>query len=288
MTPVPIEDDPDVGGEAIPIESNEKVVLIYAVEETEGHIRWLMVPLARNFSVEPNDSTLSATSHILFCMERMTLGRMQNPIRGFLHGAAAVAALVGTIYLVGETWGNTAALIGSLVFGFALLVMYTVSSLYHSVPWRADWKRRLQRIDHSMIYLVVAGTFTPIAIAGLEGVAVWWCLGLVWGIATVGISLKLILPDISTGLSVTLQLVMGWTVILWIPQIWSSLGAGAIIFIAVGGLFYTSGSVIFLIKRPKLFPRIFSYHELFHVFVVLASAFHFLAIALYAVPAAAM
>jgi hemolysin III len=221
-------------------------------------------------------------------MQRMTLGRMQNPVRGFLHGGAAVAALAGTVYLVDRAWGDTAALIGSLIFGFALLVMYTVSSLYHSVPWDPDWKRRLQRVDHSMIYLVVAGTFTPIAIAGLEGASVWWCLGLVWSIAIVGIALKIALPTVSTGLSVTLQLTMGWTVILWIPQIWSSLGPEAIAFIAIGGLFYTVGSVVFMTKRPRLFPRTFSYHELFHVFVVLASVFHFLAIALYAVPATAI
>lgn len=217
----------------------------------------------------------------------MTLGRMQNPIRGFLHGGAAVAALAGTVYLVSQTWGNTAALVGSLVFGLALLVMYTVSSLYHSIPWRETWKRRLQRVDHSMIYLVVAGTFTPIALAGLDGVAVWWCLGLVWTVAIVGISLKFVLPNVGTWLSVALQLLMGWTVIFWIPQIWDTLGAGAIVLIAIGGLFYTAGSVIFLTKRPVLFPRSFSYHELFHVFVVLASVLHFLAIALYAVPASA-
>jgi len=210
---------------------------------------------------------------------------MQNPIRGFLHGGAAVAALAGTVYLVARTWGDAVALIGSLVFGFALLVMYTISTLYHSIPWNADWKRRLQRVDHSMIYLVVAGTLTPIALAGLDGLSLALCLGLVWGIAAVGILLKLALPSVSTGLSVTLQLVMGWTVILWLPQIWTSLGPGAIVFIAIGGLFYTVGSVFFLTKRPRLFPRTFSYHELFHVFVVLASVFHFMAVALYAVPA---
>jgi hemolysin III len=217
--------------------------------------------------------------------QRMTLGRMQNPIRGFLHGSAAVAALIGTVYLVSRTWGNTAALVGSLVFGFALLVMYSVSTLYHSVAWSADWKRRMQRADHSMIYLVVAGTLTPIAIGGLNGAAVWWCLGLVWAIALIGIALKFVMPRVSTKLSVTLQLVMGWTVILWLPQIWNSLGTGAIVFIAVGGLCYTAGTVIFMTKRPRLFPRSFSYHELFHVLVVLASVFHFLAVALYAVPA---
>lgn len=218
-------------------------------------------------------------------MERITLGRMQNPIRGFLHGSAAIAASAGTIHLVSRTWGNLTALIGSLVFGLALIVMYTVSSLYHSIPWSEDWKRRLQRVDHSMIYLVVAGTFTPIAIAALEGAARTWCLGLVWGIAVVGIVLKLVLPTVATNLSVTLQLVMGWTVIFWLPQIWTSLGPGAIALIALGGVFYTVGVVFFVTERPRLFPRAFSYHELFHVFVVLASVSHFLAIVTYAVPA---
>lgn len=218
-------------------------------------------------------------------MERITLGRMQNPIRGFLHGSAAVAALVGTAYLISRTWGNTPALIGCLVFGLALLVMYTVSSLYHSVPWSAEWKRKLQRVDHSMIYLVVAGTFTPLAIAGLEGAAMWWCLGLVWSLAAVGIALKFVLPGVGTRLSVGLQLAMGWTVILWLPQIWRSLGPQAILFIALGGLFYMIGTVVFMTKRPRLFPRSFSHHELFHVFVILASTSHFLAVSLYAVPA---
>lgn len=211
---------------------------------------------------------------------------MQNPVRGFLHGGAAIAALVGTIYLVNRAGSDTGILIGSLIFGLALLVMYTTSSLYHSVPWRPDWKQRLQRIDHSMIYLVVAGTVTPIAVAGLTGTDVWWCLGLVWSIAIVGILLKLVLPGVSTGLSVTLQLGMGWTVVFWIPQMWSTLGPGAIVLIAVGGLFYMVGTVIFMTRRPRLFPRAFSHHELFHVFVVLASVSHFLAVALYAIPAA--
>lgn len=217
-------------------------------------------------------------------MDRMTLGRMQNPIRGILHGGAAIAALAGTIYLVARAWGNTAALVGSIVFGLALLTMYTISSLYHSIPWGVDWKRRLQRVDHSMIYLVVAGTWTPLAIAGLDGAAMWVCLGLVWGIAIIGIGLKVAMPGVSTKLSVTLQLIMGWTAIIWIPQIWSNLGPGAIVYVAVGGAFYTTGAVFFMTKRPRLFPRSFSYHELFHVFVVLASLFHFTAIARYALP----
>ena len=94
-------------------------------------------------------------------MDRLTLGKMQNPIRGFLHGSAALATLIGVVLMLSRAWGNAAAITGVLVFGLALLFMYVVSSLYHSVPWGEKWKTRLQRIDHSMIYLVVAGTFAP-------------------------------------------------------------------------------------------------------------------------------
>ena len=218
-------------------------------------------------------------------MNRLTLGKMQNPIRGFLHGGAAVATLVGLILLVIRAWGSAAGIVGALVFGLALLVMYTVSSLYHSIPWGNDWKVRLQRIDHSMIYLVVAGTFTPIAIAALDGVALGVGLGLLWGIAITGVFLKSLLPSVKTWLSVTLQLAMGWIAIVWIPRIVDELGVGAVVLILLGGLCYTVGAVIFLTKWPRLLPESFSYHELFHVLVVTASILHFMAIWIYAIPA---
>lgn len=210
---------------------------------------------------------------------------MQNPIRGFLHGGAALATLVGIVFLVVRSWGRTAAIVGALVFGLAMLAMYTVSSLYHSIPWGEKWKTRLQRIDHSMIYLMVAGTFTPIAIAALEGTSLVVGLVLVWSIAVTGILLKALMPGVATWLSVTLQLSMGWVAVFWMPRIIDRLGIGAVILILAGGFCYTLGAVIFMTKRPRLLPRSFSYHELFHVLVVAASIFHFLAILVYAIPA---
>jgi hemolysin III len=218
-------------------------------------------------------------------MERVTLGRMQNPIRGLLHGSAAIGAAIGLVVLVDRARGQASALIGASVFGLALIAMYTVSSLYHSVPWTPRWKTRLQKLDHSMIFLVVAGTFTPIAIASLEDVPLYLGLGIAWGIAVTGILLKALIPEVKTGLSVTLQMAMGWSALIWIPWMWRELGPGAIALIALGGLCYTIGTVIFTAKRPRLFPRTFSYHELFHVLVVAGSSFHFLAILLYAIPA---
>jgi hemolysin III len=211
---------------------------------------------------------------------------MQNPVRGLLHGSAAVAALVGLVLLIGRAWGDPAAVAGAAAYGAALIVMYTVSSLYHSIPWSPEWKRRLQRIDHAMIYLVVAGTFTPIAIASLSGWSLAIALTLVWSVAVTGIILKATLSGVATSLSVTLQLAMGWFVIFWLPQIYSTLGPVAVVFIGIGGLCYTLGAVMFILKRPRLHPRAFSYHELFHVLVVVASVFHFLAVWSYALPAA--
>ncbi|MEX0795673.1 MAG: hemolysin III family protein [Acidimicrobiia bacterium] len=217
-------------------------------------------------------------------MDRITLGRMQNPIRGFLHGGAAVASLIGLIVLVIRTWDTANARLGALVFGLSLILMYTTSSLYHSIPWSGVWKLRMQRLDHSMIFLVVAGTFTPVAIASLDGANQAIALGTVWGLATLGIVLKTVLTRPATWLSVTIQLAMGWSTVFWMPEFYRQLGAGAVILLALGGLCYTVGVVVFVSKRPRMFPRIFSYHELFHVLVVTASALHFLAILLYAIP----
>jgi len=218
-------------------------------------------------------------------MERWTLGKMQNPIRGFLHGGAAMAALVGLAFLLSRAWGRAAAIVGALIFGMTMLLMYTVSSLYHSIPWGERWKTRWQRLDHSTIFLMVAGTFTPIAIAALDGVALVAGLGPIWAIALTGILLKTLHANVKTGLSVTLQLSMGWVAVFWMPRIVDTLGIGAVALILLGGLFYTVGAVFFITKRPRLAPRSFSYHELFHVFVVAASGFHFSAIFLYAIPA---
>lgn len=211
-------------------------------------------------------------------MERLTLGRMQNPVRGFLHGFGAIASAVGLGALVAHAWGEASRVVGALVFGLSLLAMYVVSTLYHSVPWRERTKAWLQRLDHSMIFLVVAGTTTPVAIAALEGGALLAVLVTVWGLAATGITLKLVLKRPLTWLSITLQMVMGFSLILWLPQLFDRFGWPATWPILAGGAAYTVGMIMFATKRPRLFPRVFSAHELFHVLVVTASSFHFVAV----------
>jgi hemolysin III len=285
-----VEDDPDVTGETILVETVEQVSLVDAVEETKSHgdLRCYRhhqrSPLSL-IHVETGIPLTTLAKYPVTDMDRLTLGRMQNPIRGFLHGTAAFAAIVGLFVLLSRAWGNQGAAIGSLVFGLAMLAMFTVSSLYHSVPWSIRWKTRLQRVDHSMIFLLVAGTFTPIAIATVDGAILVLALAVVWTVALTGILLKVLLPNVKTSLSVTLQLVMGWSALILMPWVFSRLGVGAVVLIALGGVCYTSGAVIFSAKRPRLFPRTFSYHELFHVLVIGGCLFHFLAVLWYAIPA---
>lgn len=216
--------------------------------------------------------------HVLDGHERITLGKMLHPVRGILHGVAAVVSAVGLGFLIAGARGDGGRLAGAIVFGVSLIAMYTVSSLYHSVPWTERMKARLQRVDHSMIFLVVAGTTTPMAIATLDGWALAAILALVWGIAATGITLKLTLRSPVTWLSVTLQMVMGWSATLWFPQLLDQYGWWGAWPVIAGGVAYTVGVVLYATQRPRLFPRIFAAHELFHVLVVTASSLHFVGV----------
>lgn len=211
-------------------------------------------------------------------MNRVTWGKMQNPLRGILHGVGALGAAAGLVVLLARGRADTLAV---AVFGVALVAMFTVSALYHSVPWSSRWKQRMQRIDHSLIFMVVAGTFTPVAVATLDGARLAIGLGLVWGIALVGITLKLLLAHPRTWLSVTLQMVMGFSVALWLPLVQRRLGWGPVILILGGGAAYVLGTIVFASRRPRLSPRLFGYHELFHVLVMVGAGLHFWAIAAY-------
>ena len=208
---------------------------------------------------------------------------MQNPLRGLLHGAAAAAALAGAVVLAVRA-AELRHLIAGLVFGLTLSAMFAVSSIYHTVGWHERRRVFMQRLDHSMIFLVVAATFTPFGVVVLDGWLRPLLLTLVWVGAIVGIALKFTLPGVKTGLSVAIQHTMGWLSVAAMPLIWQRIGPAAVLLVFAGGLCYTVGTVIFAIRRPRLLPRVFSYHELFHVLVVAGSALHFLAVLWFVMP----
>jgi hemolysin III len=219
-------------------------------------------------------------------MDRITWGRMQHPVRGLLHGSAAALAVVGLVVLLARAEPTVRHWVGAVVFGCALIAMFSISSLYHSVPWSDVWKARMQRVDHSLIFVLVAGTFTPIALIALDGWVRVVSLVLIWGTAVTGVVLKLSLRRVRTPLSVALQLGMGWAALIMLPIIWTRLGPPAVLLIFLGGLAYTVGSVFYATRWPKLFPRVFSYHEIFHILVIAGAAFHYAVILRYVMPLA--
>ena len=209
-------------------------------------------------------------------LRRWTLGKMQNPVRGILHGTAAVVSLIGTVFLImrASSWTGR---IGAIVFGIGLLGLYTTSSLYHSIPWREVWKQRMQRLDHSMIFVLIAATYTPIVVVILDGWWRWMVLSIVWGIALVGILNRLLSSMDRHAFSFALMVILGWLSIPIMFPLAARAGTAAVVLMAVGGVLYTVGMVFKVTRWPKLWPRVFSAHELFHVFVVAASAVHWTA-----------
>lgn len=205
--------------------------------------------------------------------ERATLGRMQNPVRGFLHGSAALASIVGGVVLWVRA-GHLTNQIALLIFAVSLAGLYTVSSLYHSVPWRNGWKERMQRVDHCMIYVLVAGTYTPLACIVLDGWAQYWALGAAWGVALIGILQKVLWPRIGDWFSISLATGQGWLALTLFSPLMHRLPTPALLLVGLGGVLYTVGMIFLVTERPRLWPRVFSYHEVFHVCVVAASSLH--------------
>ncbi|MBW2289021.1 MAG: hemolysin III family protein [Deltaproteobacteria bacterium] len=200
---------------------------------------------------------------------------MQNPVRGLLHGVSALLSVVGAAALWSRTAGDLFQQSALLVFGLSLVGLYSVSSAYHSVRWNSLWQGRMQRIDHAMIYVLIAGSYTPIAAIVLDGWLRFAALGTVWGITAVGVVQKLCWPQLGHGYSVALQVAQGWFGLLLLAPLYERLGGQAVGLLVLGGFFYTLGMVAFTTRRPRLWPRVFSYHEIFHVLVVGGSATHY-------------
>jgi len=215
---------------------------------------------------------------------RATLGWMQNPVRGLLHGSSALLSILGAAALWGRAHGDLSERCALLVFGLSLVGLFAVSSLYHSVPWGRVWKGRMQRIDHAMIYVLIAGTFTPMAVIVLDGWLRLATLGAVWGIAAVGTAQKLWWPQLDDRYSVALQVAQGWLAVPLLGPIAEQLGSPAVGLLLLGGVLYMLGMFAFATRRPRLWPHVFSYHEVFHVLVIGGSAAHYILTFAYIAP----
>lgn len=211
-------------------------------------------------------------------MTALQLGNMQNPVRGLLHGSAAVAAVAGLVALLVRSNGpvSTASV---AVYGASLIAMYVTSATYHSVPWGEQWKARLQVLDHTFIYVLVAGTFTPLLVAATSGPLLVFGLGGIWGLAALGLAREVV-SGAYQRFVLHWQLIAALLVVLPTLSMLSHLEPAAAALTLAGAAAYLLGTFLFVRGRPRLAPGVFSHHEFFHVVVIVASVLHFSAVSL--------
>lgn len=196
-----------------------------------------------------------------------------NSVTGGVGLVGAVLAL-GILVQVALQAGHFEYLFGAVVYGFTLVFSYAATTLYHGVR-HASRKERLRVLDHCAVYTLIAGSYTPVAIAGLGGRTGWLLLGAVWALAGIGILFKLRYRFRFPGTSVLIYLLMGWLGILTIRPVMEAVGSQGFLFLTAGGLAYTIGTIFFGAKRLPY------HHAVWHVLVILGSGFHFLAISGY-------
>jgi hemolysin III len=207
-------------------------------------------------------------------------------LRGVVHEYAFFVALVAGAGLL-VLAPSPKARLASAIYVLGLAGLLGTSALYHRVTWRRPNVRRwLRRLDHSMIFLLIAGTYTPFALLVLSQPLGTVVLVLIWAGAAGGIVLSLLWPDAPRTVSAAIYISLGWVAIIATPQMFDRLGALGIAMIGLGGLFYTVGAIVYARQRPDPVPTVFGYHEIFHVLVVAAAALHFAVIAFLVLPLA--
>jgi hemolysin III len=209
--------------------------------------------------------------------------RVKPRLRGVFHQYAFFASLASGTLLV-LLAATTRALVAAAVYAASMSALFGVSALYHRVTWTTSARRRMRRLDHAMIFLLIAGTYTPVGLLVLHGTLGAVVLAVVWGGALVGIVLQLAWTTAPRWLGGTVYLALGWVAVAAMPQLFARLGVTGGLLIVVGGLVYSAGAAVYALRRPDPVPAVFGYHEVFHLLVIAGVAAHFLAISLFALP----
>jgi hemolysin III len=226
----------------------------------------------------------SATHRVL---TRPATARPEVPVRPRLRGvfhqyAFFVSLASGTLLVLLAT--TTRASFAAAIYAASVSALFGVSALYHRVTWTTPARRRMRRLDHAMIFLLIAGTYTPVGLLVLNGTLATVVLAVVWGGALAGIALELAWTSAPRWLGGVVYLALGWVAVVATPQLFGRMGVVGGLLIVAGGLVYSAGAAVYALRRPDPVPAVFGYHEVFHLLVIAGVAAHFLAISLYALP----
>jgi hemolysin III len=214
----------------------------------------------------------------------MTVEELLKPsMRGVLHFYAFLVAIgLGVALVIVAPAGS--ATVAATVYATAVCGLFGVSALYHRGHWSETGRQWMRRLDHSMIFIFIAASFTPVAMLSLDGALATVILAVVWGGAAAGVILKLVWISAPKWLSALLYVALGWVAVATTPALWHELGWLSVVAFSVGGLLYTAGAIIYAFERPNPWPRTFGFHEIFHTLVVLAAATHYAVIAFAVLP----
>jgi hemolysin III len=199
---------------------------------------------------------------------------MKTLIRGYIHQAAFYMALIASCLLISKSHSNR-ALVANVIYSLSLTSLYAASGLYHCYAWAPRKYAIIRSLDHAAIFALIAGTATPIYMLGLKVELGHRLLILTWTIAILGMLLALFWSKEPKWIRALFYVALGWLALPYLPEIKTALGPANMHLLLIGGICYTVGALAYALKRPNPLPGIFGYHEIFHVFVVVASGFHF-------------
>jgi hemolysin III len=204
-------------------------------------------------------------------------------MRGVLHQWAFPASLAAGTVLLLEA-GSARARIAILIYALSVAALLGTSAMYHRIDWRTLAARRwMRRLDHTMIFVLIAGSYTPFALLVLQGTLGVVILVAVWSAALAGAVFKLVWIDAPGWLAAASYIAIGWVAVIAVPDLTTRLGIAAVGGLALGGVLYSVGAVVYALKRPDPVPAVFGYHEVFHLLVVLAAALQYTVVAIWVV-----
>jgi hemolysin III len=213
------------------------------------------------------------------------LSKLREPVNGLTHLAGAIAGFFGMIAMLFLARGDAVKTVSVLVYSLGLMAMFSASGIYHSAVVKPAAQQTLRKIDHSAIFLLIAGTYTPFCLLAFKGFWHWGLLVLIWAIAAIGIVVKVYYINSPRWLHTGIYVLMGWICVMAAPQMPSVLPTAALVWLFVGGVIYTLGAVVYATKILDFVPGKFGFHEVWHIFVLLGALAHFIAVlALLAVP----
>jgi len=215
-----------------------------------------------------------------------TLNLTKPRLRGVSHQwAFFVSIAIGAALVTVAPSGQPR--LAAAIYALSVTALFGTSALYHRVTWASlDARRWMRRLDHSMIFCLIAGTYTPFALLVLDGDLATVILIVVWAGALAGVLMKLVWIDAPKALVAVTYIMLGWVAVAAFPDMIERLGVTASTLVAVGGLLYTLGALVYAFQRPNPAPSVFGYHEVFHALVILAAALQYTVIAFYVIPGA--